>query len=66
MGSTSGIDWRKRQQTRAMLRVTIEQRLDQGLPRAYTPELFEQKTTAVFQHVYDAYYGAGRSVYAAA
>jgi type I restriction enzyme R subunit len=28
--------------------------------------LFEQKTTAVFQHVYDAYYGAGRSVYAAA
>ena len=31
-----------------------------------TSELFEQKTTAVFQHVYDAYYGAGRSVYAAA
>ena len=31
-----------------------------------TPELFEQKTAAVFQHVYDAYYGAGRSIYAAA
>ncbi len=37
-----------------------------GLPRAYTPELFDQKTTAVFQHVYDAYYGAGHSVYAMA
>jgi type I restriction enzyme R subunit len=60
------LDWRKRQQARADVRVTIEKMLDQGLPRVYTPELFEQKTTAVFQHVYDAYYGAGRSVYAAA
>jgi type I restriction enzyme R subunit len=60
------LDWRKRQQSRAEVRVTIEKLLDQGLPRIYTPELFEQKTTAVFQHVYDAYYGAGRSVYAAA
>ena len=45
--------------------MTIEKFLDQGLPTAYTSELFEQKTTAVFEHVYDAYYGAGRSVYAA-
>ena len=50
----------------AEVRVTIEKLLDQGLPRVYTPELFEQKTSAVFQHVYDAYYGAGRSLYAAA
>jgi type I restriction enzyme R subunit len=60
------LDWRKRQQARAEVRVTIEKLLDEGLPKAYTPELFEAKTTAVFQHVYDAYYGAGRSVYAAA
>lgn len=60
------LDWRKRQQARAEVRVTIEKLLDQGLPSAYTPELFEQKTTAIFQHVYDAYYGSGRSVYAAA
>ncbi len=62
------LDWRKRQQARAGagVRVTIEKLLDKGLPRAYTPELFEQKTSAVFQHVYDAYYGAGRSIYAAA
>ena len=60
------LDWRKRQQARVEVRVTIEKLLDLGLPRVYTPELFEQKTTAVFQHVYDAYYGAGRSVYAAA
>lgn len=58
------LDWRKRQQSRADVRVTIEKLLDHGLPRVYTPELFEAKTTAVFQHVYDAYYGEGRSVYA--
>lgn len=60
------LDWRKRQQARAEVRVTIEKVLDQGLPRIYTPELFEQKTAAVFQHVYDAYYGGDRSVYATA
>jgi len=59
------LDWRKRQQARADVRVTIEKVLDQGLPRAYTLELFEQKTSAVFQHVYEAYYGAGRSAYTA-
>ncbi len=57
------LDWRKRQQSRAEVRVTIEKLLDLGLPRVYTPELFEQKTEAVFQHVYDSYYGAGRSLY---
>jgi len=59
------LDWRKRQQARAEVRVSIEKLLDQGLPRVYTPELFEQKAAAVFQHVYDAYYGAGHGVYAA-
>lgn len=34
--------------------------------QAYTPELFDQKTAAVFQHVYDAYSGVGHSVYAMA
>jgi type I restriction enzyme, R subunit len=58
------LDWRKRQQARAEVRVTIERLLDERLPRAYTPELFEQKSTAVYQHVYEAYYGAGRSIYA--
>jgi len=60
------LDWRKRQQARAEVRVTIEKMLDEGLPRIYTPELFQQKSTALFQHIYDAYYGAGRSVYVAA
>ncbi len=57
------LDWRKRQQARADVWVTIETLLDRGLPTVYTPALFEQKTAAVFQHVYDGYYGAGRSVH---
>lgn len=59
------LDWRKRQQARAEVWVTIQKFLDKGLPSIYTPELFEQKTAAIFQHVYDAYYGAERSVYTA-
>ena len=59
------LDWRKRQQARAQVRVTIETLLDQGLPEAYSPEIYEKKTAAVFQHVYDCYYGEGRSVYSA-
>jgi type I restriction enzyme R subunit len=43
--------------------VAIETVLDQGLPDAYTPELYEQKAAALFQHVYGSYYGAAKSVY---
>ncbi|GAB6061169.1 HsdR family type I site-specific deoxyribonuclease [Desulfonatronum parangueonense] len=60
------LDWRKRQQARAEVRVTIEKVLDAGLPRIYTPELFNQKSSAVYQHVYDAYFGDGGSVYGSA
>jgi len=37
------LDWRKRQQSRAAVRVTIEKLLDERLPDAYTPDLFEEK-----------------------
>ena len=59
------LDWRKHQQTRAAVRLCVEQMLDR-LPRVYTPQVWQTKCDAVYQHVYDAYYGAGRSVYAAA
>ncbi|MDP1590331.1 MAG: DUF3387 domain-containing protein, partial [Prosthecobacter sp.] len=57
------LDWRKRQQSRAEVKVAIETVLDAHLPRAYTPELFAEKATAVFQHVYESYPGAGQSIY---
>ncbi|MDA2925760.1 DUF3387 domain-containing protein, partial [Acidobacteria bacterium AH-259-G07] len=60
------LDWRKRQQSRAQVLVTIQDVLDQGLPQKYTEEIFQQKCELVYQHVYDSYAGEGRSVYAAA
>lgn len=57
------LDWRKRQQTRADVLFTIETVLDDMLPKTYTPELYKEKCTVIYQHVYDSYYGAGKSIY---
>jgi type I restriction enzyme R subunit len=59
------LDWRKRQQSRAAVKVTIETILDSELPPVFTPEVYGRKANLVFQHVYDAYYGQGKSVYVA-
>jgi type I restriction enzyme R subunit len=58
------LDWRKQQSTRAMVRVTIQEILDE-LPRTYSPELYNQKCDAVYQHFYESYVGQGQGVYAA-
>ncbi len=60
------IDWRKRQQSRAQVRVTIETELDKGLPRAYTAEVFKAKAEALFQHFYDSYQDVTKSIYTVA
>jgi len=60
------LDWRKRQQNRAQVMVTIEDMLDKGLPEKFTEDIFHQKCGLVYQHVYDSYFGEGRSVYIAA
>lgn len=59
------LDWRKQQTTRGMVLSTIREILDDGLPRTYNPELYEQKCGMVYQHFYDAYPGHGKSVYTA-
>ncbi len=56
------LDWRKKQRTRADVYTTVKTVLDE-LPRAYTPDLYQQKCDTVYQHVYDSYQGEGRSVY---
>ena len=57
------LDWRKHTQTRAQVRLAVENILDKGLPQPYTLELFNQKSEVVYQHIYDSYYGEGKSVY---
>lgn len=57
------LDWRKKQRTRADVYTTVKTVLDE-LPRAYSPELYQQKCDVVYQHIYDSYQGEGRSIYA--
>lgn len=59
------LDWRKRQSTQAKVRDTIKGVLDLGLPRAYSPELYEQKCAMVFEHIYESYPQSGEGAYAA-
>lgn len=56
------LDWRKKWQMRAAVENTIKVILDQ-LPPAYSKDLYDTKCAMTYQHVYDNYYGAGRSVY---
>ena len=49
------IDWRKKSNARSQLKLSIEDTLDSGLPRAYTPELYQQKCSAMFEHFYESY-----------
>jgi type I restriction enzyme R subunit len=56
------LDWRKKQQTRAGVQLAIEQILDR-LPPVFTADLYQVKCSAVYQHVYDNYYGMGKSIY---
>lgn len=56
------LDWRKRQQSRAAVRLSVEEMLDR-LPDVYTKEIYRHKCQAVYEHVYDAYYGSGKSLY---
>lgn len=57
------LDWRKQQQARASVRLTIELALER-LPEIYTDEMYSQKCEVVYQHVYDSYYGVGDSIFA--
>lgn len=58
------LNWRQKTTARSQLKLTIEDTLDNSLPRAYTPELYHQKCSAVFEHVYESYPESHLSVYA--
>jgi len=48
----------------ATLKLAIEDTLDSGLPRAYTPEIYGHKCSALFEHVYESYPERNTGVYA--
>lgn len=57
------LDWRKKQQARASVKLYIEEILE-NLPPIFSTEIYHQKCGLVYQHVYESYYGSGMSVYA--
>jgi type I restriction enzyme, R subunit len=60
------LNWRQKAAARSQLKLTIEDALDTGLPRAYTPELYRQKCSAVFEHMYESYPERDLGIYAEA
>jgi type I restriction enzyme R subunit len=58
------LNWRQKSAARSQLKLAIEDTLDAGLPRAFTPELYRQKCSAVFEHVYESYPERNAGVYA--
>ncbi len=57
------LDWKKTQQRRAMVMVTIRDTLFDNLPRAYSEKVCDQKANLVYRHIYDCYTNDGTSVY---
>jgi type I restriction enzyme, R subunit len=56
------LDWRKEQQSRAAVRLAVEETLDE-LPQKYDRKWYAQKCDAVYEHVFESYWDDGRSVY---
>ena len=54
------LDWRKKRQTRADVRLCREECLDY-LPERFEKALFQQKCEIVYQYIFDMYPGAGQS-----
>jgi type I restriction enzyme R subunit len=58
------LDWRKKQQARADVKVAIDDVLYTELPENYSTGEYQMKIDLVYRHVYDSYWGEGNSVYA--
>jgi type I restriction enzyme R subunit len=48
---------------RSRLKLAIEDALDTGLPREYSPELYRQECSAMFERVYESYPEQNAGVY---
>ncbi len=57
------LDWRKKQQAKADVQLTIADAIDVGLPQRYTPEMREHISANVFDHILTAYRGDGQTIY---
>ncbi len=58
------LNWRQKSSARSQLQLTIQDVLDAGLPRAYDKPLYEQKCSALFEHIFESYPERDANVYA--
>ncbi len=49
------LNWRQKAQARAQVRLAIEDALDEGLPRVFTPEIYQTKCSVLFEHVFESF-----------
>jgi type I restriction enzyme R subunit len=63
IGGLLVLDWRGRNDARAKVRLAIEDALDDGLPRAFTPEVYQLKCSTLFEHVFERYSGRTTTVH---
>ena len=59
-------NWRQKSSARAQLKLAIEDTLDNKLPHAYDKPLFQQKCSALFEHVFENYPEHDSNIYAQA
>jgi type I restriction enzyme, R subunit len=59
------LDWRKKRQAMATVRLDIRDILNQKLPGSYSPDEREATAQAIFQHIYDQYQSASHNAYQA-
>ncbi|MFN8586487.1 MAG: type I restriction endonuclease subunit R [Candidatus Eisenbacteria bacterium] len=57
------LNWRQKSAARSALKLAIEDTLDAGLPRSYSPEVYRDKCSAIFEHVYESYPERGQGIY---
>ena len=53
--SAALLSWRQKAQARARVRLAIEDTLDEGLPRSFTPEIYQGKVAVLFEHVFETF-----------
>ena len=56
------LDWRKKQQARASVKLCIEEMLE-DLPSVYSTDVYRKKCGLIYQHIYDSYYENDKSIY---
>ena len=49
------LNWRQKAKARARVRLAIEDTLDEGLPRSFTPEIYQGKVAVLFEHVFETF-----------